>query len=331
MDTVEIRALTKDATKVIMLVVLIFALWFALVWTNIIPCSFVPGGCDIYWGVLRWDNGMQPKVLIVYNEEDRAGLGSPQILRDVMSDPGILNVRPRLMPLEQVTIGNLRMYDLIIVTQARQISTGKLKVFMEYANTGGRLVWTGDAGTELGEEDEYLYEHERESCETGAAITGDEEGEIISPWARKESGKCINFDQFLGVTYIGKYCEKKGCENNFPETGIFSAPDREQRLVYGITPGLTAYGDFAIVELKSGAVNPTIILNLDYKSNFVSKEGKNYGRYFPIIVQSGFGGKVIYYSIPPEMLASKNMPPAQGTDNWAYTLFVEQMYMGILK
>jgi len=186
-----------------------------------------------------------------------------------MSNPSFLGVRPQTSHIDKISIGNLRRYDLVIVEEARKISTEDLQKFIEYVALGGRLVWTGDAGTELTKGDQLLFEYERPN--------GTDENVAISPWARKIGSSVVAFDEFISVDYIGNFCQLKTCSGT-PFIGIFEAPDRSHDLVKAIRPDLKMYGDFAVVNLKSGSFS-TIVLNVDFQSDLIADASD----YFPTI------------------------------------------------
>ncbi len=318
----RIRTISKDLYHIGLLIVLILLFAGVLSWVfgcEIIP---VPSWCDIYWGIMRWAQGGMAQVLIVYGD---GGLGDYKLLQQSMEDPRHLGVRPQTLHIDRVSIGTLSQYDLVIVTEAREIGTEKLDVFIDYISQGGRLVWTGDAGVELAPGDKYLYESERPGGDAN-------KHEIIGPWARKEGTRIIPFDEFIGVQYIKNYCDVKDCEEGkASEIGMFDAINRDHQLIYGIRADLRMYGNFAIVDLAEGAY-ATRVLDVDYMSNLLGKDGKNYGRSFPVIVTTGLGEKVAYYSIPPEMFLSEEMPidPETG-ERIKYWSFIDNMYRAMLK
>ena len=248
----EVADKLKVVWRIVFLLILVGVLFGVLTWTGIIKCNVIPGWCDVYFGVVRYSQGGQPQVAIVYREGiilgQNPGLGNPQLLQQILADPRILGVHADLVDIENLEIGNLKQYDLVIVEQARQIETKKLKVFADYVNQhGGRLVWTGDAGTVLGANDQYLYLEQREG---GKALCEDviknegltphdinrlrldciyaRDATLISPWARvREDNSVLNFDQVLGVNYYGNYCEL----STAPLLNIASLPPAEQQRV----------------------------------------------------------------------------------------------------
>ena len=336
---------TQNLFKIGTLLVLILVLWGVI--SFIFGCNFVPIplSCDVYYGILRFSENGQPKVLIVYGD---GGLGNHELLQLTMEDPSIIGLRPRIAYLETVSIGNLRDYDLVIVEEARKMPSSKLKMFMEYVNYGGRLVWTGDAGTQLGEGDARLTEFERGNDSNS--------NELANPWARKEEGKVVPFDEFLGVEFIGNFCELKNCLTT-PYIGVLEAPERNNKFVYSITPNLKMYGNFAVVKLRGSSASK-VLLNVDTGGSIITDHvvptsttvtttppvasnaptnvqtdiafsRKNLGKIFPIIVQNGFGGRVVYYSIPPEFFVSDGMPTDPNTgQRIKYTSFIENIYYG---
>ena len=360
---------TQNLFKIATLLALLFILWGSI--SFIFGCNFVPipFSCDVYYGILRFNENGQPKVLIVYGD---GGLGNHELLQRTMEDPAILGLHPRSTHIDTVSVGNLRDYDLVIVEEARKIPSDKLKMFMEYVNFGGRLVWTGDAGTQLDTGDEPLLEFERGKSDSNSYGSG---------WARKQGGKVVAFDEFLGLDYLGNFCKVKLCLST-PYIGVLDAPDRQNKFVYSLRPNLKMYGDFSLVKLRGDAPSK-VILNINAGGNIIADasqqaipeqqilggsvqplppaipecsdgidndfdslkdypqdgdcssasaptEGKrSYGKILPVIVQNGFGGRIVYYSIPPEFFVSDGMPVDPGTgERIKYTSFIENIYYG---
>ncbi len=318
--------LQKSLTRLAIMLFLLAALAGVLVLTGILGCSAVPGGCELYYFAAR---GGAPKILVVYSDK---GLGDPQKLAGLMNERDVLGTRAQTMDLEKLTYANVRDYDLIIVERAKKICSTKLKIFQYYAAAGGRLVWTGDAGTELcaggqpnersEQNDEYLLASQHEE---GAAPS------IIGPWARKDGDKQLLFNEFLGVDYQGNYCDFGSCPPK-SEVGRIEVTNTEHKLTYGLSPSLPYQGDFAIVKTqKSGEAR--VIATLDYGANLLGKgtgqpwlaQGTqyNFGRQLPFIVSNQVGERVAYYAAPIEALVGDN--PKQRNK-----ALVEQMYYGML-
>ena len=297
---------------VAVLLALIFALLFMLTWGGIVKCKTVPGWCNIYWGIMG-----QPKVLIVYGN---GGLGDHVLLQQYMSNPNIIGVKPYLSHVDNINVGNLKKYDLVIVEEAREMSTEKMRAFIEYTQgtIGGRLIWTGDAGTELGPGDEMFYKDE---LIEGAGHVA------LGPWARKQGDDPVSLDLILSVKYIGNYCEKKHCvpdvEGKIYVGSLIPEPSRSDPLIDGFAAStalsIVPEEDFGLVKALSGTRTEEV-LSVTYGSNIYTIDGELIGSSSPMIVKSGAGGKIAYYAMPPEYYVKNN----------EYLLILENMYYGML-
>lgn len=138
------KDLKNNLPHIIAIVVLIFILLFSLVNFGYLRCDQIPGFCGVYYSIKG-----EPRVAIVHGE---GAIGNPELLRSSL--PEATNKFPAWIDIENVNSkGILEDYQLVIVEGPKQISTQTLRVFRDYVKGGGRLVWVGDAGTELGEND----------------------------------------------------------------------------------------------------------------------------------------------------------------------------------
>jgi len=332
MDTEKI---IKNAINVGFLLGLIFILLFVATYTGVMKCAQLPilgeGWCSVYWGVKTYTTGA-PKVLIVYGT---SGLGNPVgfgngSLEEILSDPEILAVHADTLPVDRVSFGTLRNYDIVIVDRARRIETREMRAFIDYATqpTGGVLVWTGDAGTELGPRDQYLWTTDKDP--------DDDYNRVIGPWSRRDGDQMILFDELIGVRPLDNnaitFCSFAGCkQSSSTHVGSLEAePTASHPLIRGISRTLPLYvfkgEDFAVVETISGAIT-TEVLSLDFGGD-MTMPGHDLNQSVPLIVTTGIGERVIYYSMPPEYFANPRLT-AEGKD--PYFLPIENMYYGILK
>lgn len=306
--------------KIFGVILLLFVLMFVLTWTNTIPCKSIPGWCDLYYnikgsistGTISFD--FKPKVAIVYGED---GLGNPALLQTMMSDREHFKygARPDLLDIAYVNLGNLKVYDLIIVEHAKTMSTEKMKMFVDYVIQGGKLVWVADAGTLLSPEESktpenyLLFEDELNEAANH---------KLIGPWARKYMGRVVLLNELLGVNYRTNYCSIKQCPLNseFP-VGMFVVPNIKNPFTYAFNPMvgqnlLYIYGlnDFSLVDTIPGKVS-TVALSLDFTAKLIDDLGNDYGKVVPLIVSTAkaniigweVGKNVAYYALPPEYFA----------------------------
>ncbi len=311
------------------LLALLAGLSFVLVHFNIISCGFYSEvGCDMYYSIIA---GGKPKVLIVYGEE---GMGDPQFLAEVLKGTRF-DAKANIRELSLTTLPLLTEYQLVVVERARRMSTSQIKMFQEYAGRGGRLVWVGDAGTlpADGETDMNIF------LLKGERKTGASRSEYLGPWARKQGDKQVSLDYTLGVRFRGNYCEMVQCTNGV-QVGNLDFPDPSSRLANGLSQGLAFYGDFSIVELNDSSYQKSMGI-LDYGTNLIATppssyfwlktEKQGFGKNFPVIVATGFGGRVAYYAFPPEFFVSEKMPMDRKTgERVAYWALIENMYYGML-
>ncbi len=308
------------AARILALLVLVFVLLYILTWTNTLKCERIPGWCNIYYSVKG-----KPKVLIAYGDY---GLGNPDLLSDILANPEYVGVRPTMLHIDHINPGNLKEFDLVIVERARKMSTEKVKMFIDYANTGGRLVWTGDAAAELENPDNYLYEDE---------ISFDENAphRIINPWARKLNDEAVLLNELLSLEYVDNYCNIKHCSGNEMLIGSIIPINRENPFVYGISASLPLYladeMDFAIVKPLAKGTSTTV-LTLDFGSKLFA-DGKEYPKAIPFMVANAkgnivglkIGENVAYYAMPPEYFAHPSLSAEH-----RYFQLIEKMYFGML-
>lgn len=316
----EANKLIALALRITILIVLVFVLLYVLTWTNTLKCRRIPGWCSIYYGLRG-----KPRILIAYGDY---GLGNPDMLSEILANPEYVGVRPTLLHIDHINPGNLKEYDLVIVERARKMSTAKLKMFIDYANTGGRLIWTGDAAAELEDPNNYLYEDELSMDENAPH-------KIINPWARKLEGKAVLLNELLSLEYVNNYCNIKKCTGNEMLVGSLIPVNRENPYVYGISASLPLYiagdADFAIVR-SIGKGTSTTVLTLDFGSKLFA-DGKEYPKSVPFLVTNskanivGFkiSENVAYYAMPPEYLAHEMLSPEH-----KYYQLIEKMYFAML-
>src|SRR3989338_5740331 len=140
--------LGKDAPQIIVFLLLLGVLAFVVVnFGYARPCD-IPGFEKIYYQVMGY-----PRIAILHGDD---GIGNPEALRSVIVER--TNQFPELLHTDfLIGSGILDRYSMVIVERAKTIDTAKLAAIRDYVQKGGRLVWVGDSGTALGEND-YVCE-----------------------------------------------------------------------------------------------------------------------------------------------------------------------------
>lgn len=329
MDLTPNKTTIKDLWHILVLVALVGLFLGVLTWTNILPSDAIPGWRDIYDPVYLAISGKQ-EMLIVHGND---GLGNETELARLIRDPRYVGKTVQTRHVSLLSAGNLTEYDVVIVTHAKTLSTKQLQYFIDYANAGGKLIWTGDAGTKLSAGDRELSSADLD--ENGSS------GETFGPWARVGDGIAVRMDELLGLNYYGNFCSVTTCDQEGAvNQGQLVSSSPNHPLIFGLREDAVLYGDFAIVS-ELGGIGNKRVLSLDHGSNVIldndpstdplpgvpSEGNENLGQVFPIIVTSGLGEKVIYYAQPLESFKSKGKNEQTGVEEFrSAVLFLERMY-----
>jgi len=139
----------KNLPPLIGLVVLVIVLLFVLVNFGYLRACDIPGFSGIYYMIKG-----ESRVAMVTGAD---GTGDPEYLRRVISEQ--IHIYPTTLDVNMVTDSSaLSRFQIVLVEHARTMSTQTLSAFAQYVHQGGKLVWIGDAGTKLGQND-YICEH----------------------------------------------------------------------------------------------------------------------------------------------------------------------------
>ena len=299
----------KWLVRLIFLVVIIIISIFVFIWTGTIRCRTIPGGCEIYWGIMTIVTGRnQPSVLILHDPTDKEGLGNPEQLRLLLSDKKGLAIHPSIADIRYLNSEQLKNVSLIVVEKARKISTLQMLTIQNYASQGGRIVWIGDAGV-VPYEDDMLF-----------SAPGSKDSN--NGWIRlTDENIIVYFNKFLGVNYVDNFCNIRTCSKK-TFTGKLIAVSPDHPLTFGLRTNLPIYDNYSIVKLTEP--NP-VPLKIEYGSNLFAEDDKtkNYGDVFDAIVTSN-SNLVAYYAIPPEYLAEED-------DEEKYYSVIWNMFDGMVK
>jgi len=338
--------------KVIFLCVLVFVLLMILTWTNLVKCNQLGNGwCDVYWGIMG-----KPKILIAYGYD---GLGNAAKLETILENRDILALNVIKRDIKYLTSGTLSRYDLVIVTQARTMTPEELEMFYDYVIDGGKLVWTGDAGTGTSSNEKtpkQLYEEQYKELTVDNAITPEEEAILresannvgvtlnennltvsgdTSSWVRiTKNGRIIKFNEdILSAEYIDNFCHISNCTTRRDFVGHLNH-NEDSVISFRMPQKSPMSGDFAVVDVINNTTTK-VDLFLDTRSVIIAKDGKiDYGRTdYPIIILSKIGEKVIYSAVPLENFVDVTNPPLYEQINTGmfYATILEQIYENMIR
>jgi len=281
-----------------------------LTWSNLIQCGIVPGWCTVYYDIVG-----HPRVLIAYGND---GLGNPYKLETIFQNRDILGARTVTRNIDNITSGTLGEYDVVVVTRAKTMGVDKLQMFQDYVNDGGRLVWTGDAGTTglLGEKDPKDYNVKNASL-GWTRITNDD--------------TILEFNNTISAEYIDNYCNIVNCSG--PTAYVGNLMHNEDSIIsQELLPNANMAGDFAVVKL----INNTSTVKdlwLDHRADIIDKSANatDYDRYPAIIIISGLGGKTVYSAIPLEFFVDVDSDEYRtGNTGMFYATIIENLYYHLI-
>ena len=309
--------------KIIPIILLIFVLLMLLTWVNIVKCGDIPGWCSVYYGIMG-----QPDILIMYGTD---GIGDPFKLKALFEDRTVLTIKKRvdIKPLDyMVDYSKISGYDLVIVDRAKTMTYDEMKIFFDYANKGGRLVWIGDSGTSAPANEKPISEKD-----VNPQSTTDKD---YSGWIRANiDGDVLNFSELISVEFLGNFCDLKNCANPYTEYIGKMLAEGSSSLTKQMLSTAKLYGTFSLVKTKK-KISTTVALMLDYQSHLITNGGEDLGNIQPLIVSSGLGGKVAYYAVPPEHFFDFSGGGAVKITDFVntgmyYGVLVENLYYGMLE
>ena len=132
--------ITKEIPHLIVMAVLVVVLLVVLTKFQWIHCSAIPGWCNIYCNQIIRSN---TQAALIYGD---SGIGDPEAMENM-----VRRVRPNIVlapvPLQDLSSGLLKRFDLVILTHARDISSRQSTVLFDFLNRGGSLIMVGDSAT----------------------------------------------------------------------------------------------------------------------------------------------------------------------------------------
>ncbi|NYZ78341.1 hypothetical protein H0N96_02995, partial [Candidatus Micrarchaeota archaeon] len=136
--------LKRELPHILVLVILLLVVLVLLTKFQWVHCTQVPGNwCDIYCNYVLQAHS---RVAIV-SDPAAGGIGDAYALETM-----IRRVRPTTyvepLPLEALSYGAIKGYDLIVLEQMKKITFGQARAIDDFVRGGGTLLWIGDAASE---------------------------------------------------------------------------------------------------------------------------------------------------------------------------------------
>ena len=140
--------LIKAVPNILALLVLVFILLFVTVQFGFVRSCDIPGFTPIYYAIVG-----TPDVAIIYeqNINGEYTIGNPEMLANSIMQRK--HIAPAMYPIDAVLSADMLSEYALIFVEAKKIDTATMLRFQSYLSKGGKLVWIGDSGTEIGDDD----------------------------------------------------------------------------------------------------------------------------------------------------------------------------------
>ena len=262
----------------VIIVFLLLVILFLITRLGYIHCSYIPGWCPIYKSIMEMIlQKNYPRILIVYGD---SGIGNPQKLEEIFRKYcSSTTISKKINEVSESFIYN---FDVIVVEKAKNLSAEDLRMFAKFVSKGGKLIWIGDSGTRV-KENEIP---DKNICPDPKAQN--------NPWARKIiiNGKptCLKFYELLGVKYIGTVSPI-----------YYRLVKNSDSIITKDFKSLQMYGSFAIVEdLKTSSFGVHEYLAKIETDEYI----EDLNPPFPGITRSA---RVYYFAFPIEDLINEDV------------------------
>ncbi len=142
--------LLSELPHVIVIILLVIVLLFVATKFGWMHCSQVPGWCNYYCKI----EGSRTRVAVI---SDNTGFGDANAFVTLLSKqkPDFV---PERFPAKELSFGQLKAYDLVIVEGLRNVTPSQLSAIRKFLDGGGNMILVGDSlvSRYLDSEDVYL-------------------------------------------------------------------------------------------------------------------------------------------------------------------------------
>ncbi|MFA4946230.1 MAG: hypothetical protein WC607_01670 [Candidatus Micrarchaeia archaeon] len=283
----ERNPLLGELPHILAFILLLVVLLVVLTRFGWVHCSQVPGNwCEIYCDqILR----SHSRVILLSGDE---GLGDPRALENE-----IRRVRPYtyLEPFdaEYLTAGMLENADLVILERMRTVSFTQALAIRDYVQKGGAMIWIGDAATDYYVDD---YELAKARAMDDEAVYAAEAGGYNISDANYYEHALLNASGQRGFYFLSGVLASDFTAVNSTDGGAgLKIVNRNHLIAKGLSP------EFGILASEYAVVAPTA-----QSANIiamVTADGKDY----PGIIETRYGGKVIFVAFPLEQANSTTL------------------------
>lgn len=267
----------KEIPHLIVLAILVFILLFVVTKFKWVPCGQVPGDwCSIYCRVAG-----NSRVAIIQGE---GGIGDVQELSRQITKNRVYTYA-EILPMEQLSYGVLKNYELVIVEGAKRISPLQVNALRDYASGGGSILWIGNSGTE-----HYLAPNDLSD-----ALNRNE----TDPGYYERLMKKINGTKGFGET-ISQILQVNYKKNDESSNLTLKLVSKDHAITKGLVTEFPLKAEeFSIVNLNSASSSAIAFV---YGTKDCTQKNP-----CPAIVANRYTAPVAYFAFPLEQAGSKTL------------------------
>lgn len=282
----------KQIMNVVILIVLVVVLLVVLTKFRFIHPRDIPGWQGVYCGIIEPGHS---RIAIVYGDD---GAGDPEKLENLLTRarPSSAPIR---IPLQEISAGMLKNYDIVFLDHARTITFGQAAALQAYLDGGGNLVWQADSASVYTVTPEELSE----ALMMNASKPGYYENFI------KKVNNTKGFGD-LGSLYAGiAYVRTEAAANDL----ILRIVDSQNLIGSGV--GLAPEGSVAGTprELPLGQMAPGMPyavvnekpLGALAGSTKVAVLATGAKQLYPAIIDTKYVSRIVYVAFPAELISEK--------------------------
>lgn len=268
------RELLAEIPNLIVLILLILVLLFVVTKFKWVHCSQIPQWCPIYCSIVG-----KSQVAVIHGASNDDGIGNAKLLRD-----DLLAYRQFTYAADfqsnQISQGLLDDYELVVLTNMKNISLRQAVALRDYIKRGGSVIIEGDSATR------YVFTQEDESFALAENLS--------RPFFYEDFKAALNTSQGFGL--LGDALGVKYLKTLPAAGGMrFYAVKISHLALSGVKNF-----DLPVVPLAQVTENPTILTKV---AEIQTADGKTY----PAMLERKTAGRMMFIAVPLELIDSRTL------------------------
>ena len=272
----------SELPHILVLVLLLFVLLLVVTKFKYVHCSQIPQWCSVYCTVTG-----SSRVAIITGDTGDTGQGDGNQLERLLNQNRLQTLVTRLR-MGELSAGLLEDYELVVLTNAKNVSLGQALALLEYINKGGSVLWEGDALTSYNftEADQFLLAAENRS----------------KPGTYEAYVRLFNNTKGYGFGFVGQnlglgFVQILQTDNaSITSTGAGRFRSVKDHLM---TSGIKNFEFIVPLPFAQVVEDPKLFTKIAVM-NGTRKE-------YPLLLERKTAGRIVYTAIPLEYIDSKTL------------------------